>query len=514
MRLRARLVIATVGVTVPMVVLLMWLDGRARHRAAAYALSEGTLRRLQNPDERARCEAAPATWGRPRRPFAAAGSTAGDGPGPDGTVRDRRPGGHRPPMPFPIGAPPVNYAYDEQLISVNPAAPRLAMADDVRTLEVGAVHVVPRAWYGDDVDVVVRTPWGSGPCAFVLTHGTTTPGFIGALLPASPIWLLPLAAVLIAILIAVGPVVARIRRLTVAVNRSAAHGFADAIPAEGTDEVAELARAFDAAGREVRAQLATKDQREQTLRDFLANTTHDVMIPLTVLQSHLATLREAHAAGAAPDPLVLTAAMAEAHYIGALLHNLAVAAKLDAGEPGMLKSPVDLNALVARVVSRHAPIARQRAIALEHAVPEHPLTAQADVTMLEQAVSNVVYNAIRHNRTGGHVALILEPQADERFRVRVIDDGPGIPPQQLERVAQRGQRGDAARSRAPDGQGLGLDIAHRVARLHGHQLTFAASEFGGLQVDLEGPTASETDPGPDADRDPDPVPAGNPSPPS
>ncbi len=472
MKLRTRLVVATIGVTVPMVVLLMWLDGRARHQAAAVALSEGITRRLQNPDERYRCEDAPAAWGKPR--------PRGGPPG-----RDHAP--PRRPPPFPMGAPPVHYAYDEALRSPNPAAPALSPAW-ARGADERDFYIVPRAWWSDDVDIVVRTPWGEGPCAYVLTHGTTTPGFIGALLPASPIWLLPLAAVLVAILVAVGPVIARIRRLTAAVQRSAAQGFADSVPVEGKDELGELARAFDAASREVRAQLAVKDQREQTLREFLSSTTHDVMIPLTVLQAHLTTLREAHAAGRAPDPLILTAAMDETHYIGALLHNLAVAAKLDAGEPGMIKGPVDLNALVTRVVSRHAPIARQRAIALEHAVPEQPLETEADVTMLEQAVSNVLYNAIRHNRTGGHVALILEPQPEERFRVRVIDDGPGIPPAQLERVAKRGQRGDAARTRAPDGQGLGLDIAHRVARLHGHDLRFTASEFGGLQVDLEGPT--------------------------
>jgi two-component system sensor histidine kinase BaeS len=464
-KLRTRLVVATIGVTVPMVVLLMWLDGRARHRAAAYALSEGITRRLQNPEERARCEADPAAWGTPRR--------RGPPPGHVG------PPPRRPP-PFPMGEPPVHYAYDANLVSTNPAAPRLSPSD-ARAADASEFHIVARAWYSDDVDVVVRTPWGDGPCAYVLTHGTTMPGFIGALLPASPIWLLPLAAVLIAILVAVGPVIARIRRLTTAVQRSAANGFADSIPAGGKDELSELARAFDAASAEVRTQLAVKDQREQTLREFLSNTTHDVMIPLTVLQAHLTTLRESH------DPLIVTAAMDEAHYIGALLHNLAVAAKLDAGEPGMIKGPVDLNALVTRVVSRHAPIARQRAIALEHAVPEEKLATDADVTMLEQAVSNVLYNAIRHNRTGGHVALILEPQAEERFRVRVIDDGPGIPAEQLERVARRGERGDAARTRAPDGQGLGLDIAHRVARLHGHDLRFAESEYGGLQVDLEGP---------------------------
>lgn len=480
MKLRTRLAIATVGVTVPLVVLLMWRDGVARHRAAEAVLADLTTRRMQNPDERARCEADPIAWGAARR-------------GPPPGARDELPRPPRrppPPMFGPRGAPPVYHAYDEHLVSANPAAPRLSPSL-TRVFDDRMVHVLERSWYSEDVDVLVRTPWGVGPCAYVLVHGTTPPGFIGATLPASRVWILPALAVFIAVLIAVGPVIRRIRRLTAAVKRSAAQGFTGEVPAAGNDEVGELARAFDAASRAVREQLAGKDRREQALRDFLANTTHDVMIPLTVLQGHLAVLREAHAAGRAPDPMVLTAAMDEAHYIGALLHNLAVAAKLDSGTPALLEGPVDLNALVARVVNRHAPIARQRAIALEHAVPEQPLATKADVTLLEQAVSNVVYNAIRHNRTGGHVALILEPRADERFRVRVIDDGPGIPAEQLERVAQRGERGDAARTRAPDGQGLGLDIAHRVARLHGHDLHFAASEFGGLQVDLEGPTLDD-----------------------
>lgn len=496
MKLRTRLVVATVGVTVPLVAVLMWVDGRARHRAAAYVLAEMATRRLQNPDERARCEAAPDAWGTPRRGpppgsrdegVREDGRWIGDGRRDEGPPRRHRPPG--PPPGSPRGAPPILYAYDASMTSRHPAAPRLSPSL-ARTLDERSVHVVPRPWYGEDVDVVVRTPWGTGPCAYVLIHGTTTPGFVGAMLPASPLWLLPAGALFLAVLVAVGPVVSRIRRLTAAVKRSAAQGFTAGVPAEGKDEVGELALAFDAAARAVRDQLAAKDQREQALRDFLANTTHDVMIPLTVLQAHLATLREAHAAGRAPDPLILTAAMDEAHYIGALLHNLAVAAKLDSGSPGLIEGRVDLNALVARVVSRHAPIARQRAIALEHAVPEEPLATTADVTLLEQAVSNVVYNAIRHNRTGGHVALILEPQAEERFRVRVIDDGPGIPPEQLARVTQRGERGDGARSRTPDGQGLGLDIAQRVATLHGHDLRFSASEFGGLQVDLEGPTDS------------------------
>jgi signal transduction histidine kinase len=213
-----------------------------------------------------------------------------------------------------------------------------------------------------------------------------------------------------------------------------------------------------------------------------------VMIPLTVLQGHLAALQAKLAAGEAIERGVVVSAMDEAHYIASILHNLAVVAKLDAGEPQLQRGPVDLNALVARVIGRHRPIARQLRVSLDSAPPDEPLTAQADVTLLEQAVSNLVYNAIRHNKAGGHVAVILEAGDDAaNFRISVVDDGPGIPAHELARITERGFRGDAARSRAPEGQGLGLHITHRVAALHGFSLTFQASEYGGLHVVLAGP---------------------------
>ena len=179
--------------------------------------------------------------------------------------------------------------------------------------------------------------------------------------------------------------------------------------------------------------------------------------------------------------------MAEAHSIASILHTLAVVAKLDAGEPQLQRGVVDLTALVARVMGRHRPIARQLGVSLESAAPDDPLTAQADVTLLEQAVGNLVYNAVRHNKAGGHVAVILEPAEEgANFKVCVVDDGPGIPAHELARITERAFRGGAARSRAPEGQGLGLHITHRVAALHGFSLIFKQSEYGGLQVELAG----------------------------
>ena len=66
-------------------------------------------------------------------------------------------------------------------------------------------------------------------------------------------------------------------------------------------------------------------------------------------------------------------------------------------------------------------------------MPEPPLWTVGDVTLIEQAVSNVVHNAVRYNNPGGHVAVVLEP-AHDRFRLRVFDDGPGVPDEALARL--------------------------------------------------------------------------------
>jgi two-component system sensor histidine kinase BaeS len=483
-KLRARLALTSVSVAVPVVAALLWLDASTRGAAAEHDLGAVTLRYMQVPGERERCEADPGRWG--GRPLPPPRDRLGRGRDEaervdeerGGQRRPPRAGGH-PPADRPGSAPPVLFAYDEQLVARNPRAPDLDSA-------LGAGF-----WPGSVVHTLVPMPWHSGPCAYVLARGSTNPLWFGGLLPHSPLWMLPIALVPIALLITLGTVVRRILRLTSAVRESAAANFAAAVPAEGNDEVAELARAFQAASAEVQRQLADKDRRERTLREFVANTTHDLMIPLTVLKSHLATIQE-QGLGEELDAAAIRGAMNEAHYIGALTQNLGVAAKLEAGEPQITRARVDLGALVERVLARHRPIARQLQVEIDGAVPERPLEVLGDLTLIEQAVNNVVYNSVRYNRAGGHVAITLDRVAGERFLLRVVDDGPGMPAQQLGHLVERGFRDQAARTRAPEGQGLGLNIVLRVTQLLGMELRFAASEYGGLQVDISGEAAPET----------------------
>ncbi|MCA9696753.1 MAG: HAMP domain-containing histidine kinase, partial [Myxococcales bacterium] len=209
------------------------------------------------------------------------------------------------------------------------------------------------------------------------------------------------------------------------------------------------------------------------------------MTPLTVLADHLTRLEQQARARGDDEPALATviAAMDEVQYMTSIIDNLALVAKLDAAEPAVVREPVSLDGVVERVIARHRPIAGKHGVALDYGLGAEPVVALGDVTMLEQALGNLVLNAIRYNHEGGHVAVVLE-QAGEGFSLRVIDDGPGIPEADRRRLMARGARGDAARTREPRGQGLGLAIVFRVAALHGLTLTLAAAEGGGLEATL------------------------------
>jgi signal transduction histidine kinase len=131
-------------------------------------------------------------------------------------------------------------------------------------------------------------------------------------------------------------------------------------------------------------------------------------------------------------------------------------------------------------------MAARLGVEIERSVPEGPVLAQGDPTFTERALSNLVDNAVRHNAKGGHVAVVLEIEGDE-FTLRVLDDGPGLTAQECERVLERGERGDAARSRGLAGSGLGLSIVVRVAQIQKWRFTLTPGDACGLVAELRGP---------------------------
>src|SRR5262249_26341275 len=153
-------------------------------------------------------------------------------------------------------------------------ASALARGDDV------ASHVV-RVSRRATEEIAVRMPWTEGPCAVMLVRRPAerrAEAWWRALLVTLPV---TLAAILVAVL-AVGPIVTRIRRLTGAVE-----GRTPLREDVSKDELGELARAFAESRRALDARLAELEARDEALRKYVASTTHDVMLPVTVLAGHL-----------------------------------------------------------------------------------------------------------------------------------------------------------------------------------------------------------------------------------
>ncbi len=470
MTLRSRFAWTLLAATVPFSVLVAFGQATYRERITRRAYAAEIDARMELGG-REQCERAPRRW--PRRARRAQRGRHGRGQharGQQGRGRRQR------ALPRGISI------FDDRLQSTWPGPP---LDPQLRSeLEQGAEYATRVVQRGERRLRLFarRMPW-NGPCAVVLVTRPepkpALPWTLGSLL------VLSLLTMGIAYL-AAGPIVRRIRRLTNQVRR--ARLGQGVIDTRGNDEIAELARAFAEDREALEAQMTALEDRDRALKDYISNTTHDVMLPLTVLQGHLVALRDESGS----SEKNVARALEESHYLASMLRNLNAAARLEAGVPETRFDAVNINKMVERVVGRHEPIARQAGIELHFSVPESPVSVRADLTLLEQAVSNLVHNAVRHSRPegareerpGGHIAVILE-RLGEGFRIEVVDDGPGVSAAELKKISERRWRGEAARSRHPSGMGLGLAIARDVADRHGFDLRFERPEAGGFRAILE-----------------------------
>jgi signal transduction histidine kinase len=213
------------------------------------------------------------------------------------------------------------------------------------------------------------------------------------------------------------------------------------------------------------------------------STDEDVARPLVRLEAGLAAL--AAGGGNASDARAL---LLNAHDLAHDVENLTAASKLKTSG-ALFAASVDLNALVARVAARHAPIADAAGVALRAPQPTAAIAIDVDESLIECAVANLVDNAIRYNRRGGDVTVQLLPVPDERrFRVIVTDTGRGVSDDEFRGLtAVRRFRGDEHRTRRPGTPGLGLAVTREIADRSGLALDLKRPSAGGFETELSGP---------------------------
>jgi two-component system OmpR family sensor kinase len=219
-------------------------------------------------------------------------------------------------------------------------------------------------------------------------------------------------------------------------------------------------------------------------REFIADASHELRTPLTVIRGQIEVLAAQRDPSGGEVRRVERLVQAEIARISRLVDDLLLLAQSE--QTDFLRvEPIDLATFVGDLWDGISLTATRRFEL--GAIPEGSLHADPD--RLAQALRNLVANAIEHTAApDGLVALRLERVEPGRIRFILIDDGPGIPAGERERVFERFHRTDSARSRATGGAGLGLAIARAIAVAHDGQVSArAVPDAHGARLELELP---------------------------
>jgi len=264
----------------------------------------------------------------------------------------------------------------------------------------------------------------------------------------------------------------------------------------GGDEVASLARAFNemAEGLDERSRALVEADRSR--RRLLADVSHELMTPLAAIRGYVETL-------AMPDVPIdpetrtryLQIVTDETERLEHIVGDLLDLAKLEGGGAPLKRESVAVAQLFGRLGERHERVLADKRISLDTTSELDPPTIVADPNRIEQALQNLVANAIRHTPEGGRITVSAR-RAPGAVQLAVEDTGHGIPPEHLARIFDRFYKVDTSRAGTdtPSGSGLGLSIVRAIVERHGGTITAGQGAGGGARFEVTLPDSVD-DPG-------------------
>jgi two-component system phosphate regulon sensor histidine kinase PhoR len=237
--------------------------------------------------------------------------------------------------------------------------------------------------------------------------------------------------------------------------------------------------------------LSEQDRLARMRADFVANASHELRTPLAYLKGSVETLLGPAKDDASARATFLKTMGEQAERMSRLVDDLLSLSRVEMRAYLPPSGEAELAGVIADVAQTLEPMAQQAGVSLILTGMDDGAVVRGDQDELAQVFQNLIQNAIKYGRDGGKVEVRLKRDADSRqlrYRVDVIDDGPGIAPQHLPRLTERFYRVNVAASRAKGGTGLGLAIVKHILNRHRGELAIT-SKLG------EGSTFTVTLPG-------------------
>lgn len=241
------------------------------------------------------------------------------------------------------------------------------------------------------------------------------------------------------------------------------------IPYQGRqdDEVGQLINAFNQT-------LSRLENLFNTQRRFIADVGHELRTPLTVIKGNVDLMRRLNCT----DDESMDSIESEVDRLTRMVGDLLLLAQAESGKLPLAKNLVEMDSLVLEVLNQMRVLAKDR---LRMTLGEFDqVLVCGDEDRLKQVLVNLIGNAIQYTPIGGEVVVGVG-KLENRARITVTNNGPGIPAEDLPHIFERFYRGEKSRTRSRDGKGfgLGLSIAYWIVRNHGGIIEVSSKETSG-----------------------------------
>lgn len=255
------------------------------------------------------------------------------------------------------------------------------------------------------------------------------------------------------------------------------------LPDQRSDELGELAHSFN----QLAIQLA---KAEQSRRQWVADTSHELRTPVSVLRAQLEAIQDGVRSADAENIALL---LRQVLSLNKLIDELYVLARSDLGELAYHFQSIDLGALALEEVANFSEKLTKAQLTANLLLGVQPIWIKADPDRMRQVLINLLENSVRYTEAGGQLRISISTEGVKKkmIRLRLEDSAPGLMPRELARLGERFYRAEASRNRDQGGAGLGLALCKKILLAHSGKLSFSESELGGLAIDIQLPASPQ-----------------------
>ena len=285
---------------------------------------------------------------------------------------------------------------------------------------------------------------------------------------------------------------AQAQATVVEIHRGNFKALSGRMNASSGDELGTLIHQINETGLGVQLKMRELERIEHYRREFLGNVSHELKTPIFSIRGFADTLL----GGALKDESVRRSFVEKIQHnavrLGNLAEDLGEVARIEMGELAMTMEPFSLHHVVREVAESIEPLAKKLNVTVRHTLATELPLVSGDRERIRQVLSNLVDNAVKYNKPGGHIEIGARLLPTHQVKVSVVDDGIGIAPEHIGRLTERFFRVDTSRSRSQGGTGLGLAIVKHILGAHGSHLMVKSHPGSGSTFGFSLPAVTES----------------------